>query len=409
MVSERAHPSTGRLDRLQPYPFQRLRSLLADATPPVGRRAIPLSIGEPRHPAPAMVGEALRASLDESLGRYPATTGTAALRETIAAWLQWRFSLPSGRPDPAHEVLPAAGTREALFAVTQAFVEPGNRPAVFMPNPFYQIYEGAALLAGGEPVLLDTRAENDFEPDLGAITDAQWARCGLIYLCSPGNPNGRVLSHAFWERLFAIQQRHGFVIAADECYSELYREDAEPPLGLLAACQAAGRTAFEDCLVFHSLSKRSNVPGLRSGFIAGDARLIERFSRYRTYQGCALPEHVQSASIAAWGDEHHVRDNRRAYDRKFALARRILQPVAGYHDPQAGFYIWLPVPGGDDEGFCRGLYQASGVTVLPGRYLSRPSREGDPGAGYVRLALVAEEAICEDALERIGNFIQTYA
>jgi N-succinyldiaminopimelate aminotransferase len=407
MVSEPPNATAGRLERLQPYPFQRLQSLLADARPPSDRSAIRLSIGEPRHPAPAVVGEALRAALDESLGRYPATTGTAALRETIARWLGWRFALPSGRPDPAREILPAAGTREALFAVTQAFIEPGRRPAVFMPNPFYQIYEGAALLAGGKPVCLNTWAENGFEPDLGAIPEAQWARCGLIYLCSPGNPNGQVLSRSFWERLFAIQQRHGFVIAADECYSELYREDREAPLGLLAACQALGRTAFEDCLVFHSLSKRSNVPGLRSGFIAGDARLIERFSRYRTYQGCALPEHVQRASIAAWRDEHHVQANRRAYDRKFALARRILQPVIDYHDPAAGFYIWLPVPGGDDEAFCHGLYQASGVTVLPGRYLSRPTGAGDPGAGYVRLALVAEEAICEDALERIAHYIQT--
>ncbi len=391
---------------LQAYPFQRLRRLLDGIKPASTAMPVPLSIGEPKHPVPAFIAEAFRAGVDSGLGRYPATAGMPELRAGIADWLRWRFGLTDAGIDPDRHVLPAAGTREALFAVTQALIDPANRPAVFMPNPFYQIYEGAALLAGGRPRMLNT-GESGI-PDLERIEEREWAQCGLIYLCSPGNPTGRVLPQAFWDRLFAIRDRHGFVIAADECYSELYHDEQAPPLGLLAACQAAGRDDFRGCLVFHSLSKRSNVPGLRSGFIAGDAALIEAFAAYRTYQGCALPFHAQQASLAAWRDETHVRENRAAYRRKFAMARETLADIAPYDEPEAGFYIWLPVPGGDDEAFTRTLYAATGITVLPGRYLSRPTPEGDPGAGHVRLALVAEQAICEDALKRMRRFIEQW-
>jgi len=405
MVSKLAHPHPG-LARLQPYPFQRLRGLLEGVTPPADVTPVALSIGEPRHPVPEFITETLRQAIDTSIGRYPATLGTESLRSGIAEWLEWRFSLPSGGIDAATQILPAAGTREALFAVTQALVDPAERPGVIMPNPFYQIYEGAARLAGAEPIYLNTDPGSDELPDIDRIDAATWRRCGLIYLCSPGNPNGRVLPQSFWARLFALQDTHGFIIAADECYSELYRDEAAAPLGLLAACQAAGRPEYTGCLVFHSLSKRSNVPGLRSGFIAGDAQLIRDFAAYRTYQGCALPLHVQQASLMAWKDETHVRENRAAYRTKFAVASRLLQDVIPYREPEAGFYLWLSIPGGDDEAFARQLYATTGVTVLPGRYLSRPTAAGDPGAGRVRLALVAETGICEDALGRIRQFIE---
>ena len=402
-MSHHNHPG---LARLQPYPFQRLRALLEGVEPPAGVTPVPLSIGEPKHTAPDFIAETLRQAIDSSIGRYPATLGSAALREGIAEWLTQRFNLPSGGMDPTTQVLPAAGTREALFAVTQALIDPAQRPGVIMPNPFYQIYEGAALLAGAEPIYLNTDHASDELPDIDRIDAATWRRCGLIYLCSPGNPSGRVLPQSFWARLFELQDTHGFLIAADECYSELYRDEAAPPLGLLAACQAAGRPDYSGCLVFHSLSKRSNVPGLRSGFIAGDAQLIRDFTAYRTYQGCALPLHTQQASLMAWQDEAHVRDNRAAYRAKFEIASRLLQDVVPYREPEAGFYLWLPVPRGNDEAFARDLYAATGVTVLPGRYLSRPTAAGDPGAGRVRLALVAETGICEDALGRIRQFIE---
>ncbi len=395
------------LSRLNPYPFERLRRLLNGITPPPGIEPVALSIGEPQHPVPECLTHALCQAAPEGLGRYPATRGTEALREGIARWLTRRFDLTAAAIDPARQVLPAAGTREALFAVTQALLDPTERPGVLMPNPFYQIYEGAALLAGGEPVFINTTAASDGLPDLAAITAEQWARCGIIYLCTPGNPNGRVLPQSFWDQVFALQSRYGFIIAADECYSELYRDEGAPPLGLLSACQQAGNHEFKGCLVFHSLSKRSNAPGLRSGFIAGDAELIEAFAAYRTYQGCALPLHVQQASLAAWSDEAHVSANRAAYRAKFAVASKHLKPLMDYTEPEAGFYIWLPVPGGDDEAFTQTLYAHTGIIVLPGRYLSRPTPAGDPGQGYVRMALVAERSICEDALYRLCQFIET--
>jgi len=406
-VSKPSHFGQPGLARLSAYPFQRLSALLANTQPPAGRSPIALSIGEPQHPPPPQVAEALKESVNESLGRYPASLGQASLREGMANWLCQRFGLGPQGIDPAHQVIPASGTREALFAVTQALLDPRQRPLVLMPNPFYQIYEGAALLAGGEPVLMNTTPETGHQPDLDAIDAATWARCGLIYLCTPSNPGGRVLPQAFWDRLLALRAQHGFIICSDECYSELYRDEHNPPLGLLQACQAAGNPTFDGCLVFHSLSKRSNLPGLRSGLIAGDAQLIRAFSAYRTYQGSAMPLHHQHASLSAWADETHVKANRQAYRAKFALASDYLQAIAPYHEPEAGFYIWLPVADGDDEGFAQALYQSQGVTVLPGRYLSRETPAGDPGAGYVRLALVAEARICEDALQRIQQFIQS--
>ena len=405
MASDISVPGQPGLARLQPYPFQRLRTLLSGIQPPADPPPVPLSIGEPKHPVPRLIADALHDGIAESLGRYPASAGQPELRESIATWLTRRFRLGDGGIEPERQILPAAGTREALFGVTQALLDPSDRPDVFMPNPFYQIYEGAALLAGGRPRLLNTDAESGL-PGIEEIDETEWARCGLIYLCTPGNPTGRIIPQAFWARLFQLQARHGFVIVADECYSELYRDESQPPLGLLQACVADGRDDFEGCLIFHSLSKRSNVPGLRSGFIAGDARLIEAFQAYRTYQGCALPLHVQKASIAAWSDESHVYANREAYREKFRSARTILADVAPYREPEAGFYIWLPVPGGDDEAFTRRLYAATGITVLPGRYLSRPTAEGDPGAGHVRMALVADTAVCEDAMRRIREFIE---
>lgn len=408
MASETQRPGQPGLARLQPYPFERLRGLLADVTPPADAPAVALSIGEPQHPVPTRIADALHEGVAAGLGRYPATAGQPALREGIARWLTRRFGLAPGVIDPERHILPAAGTREALFAVTQALLDPARRPDVLMPNPFYQIYEGAAHLAGGTPRFINTDPDSGL-PRIDALDEADWSRCGLIYLCSPGNPTGRVIPQAFWDALFQRQDAHGFVIAADECYSELYHDESHPPLGLLAACQAAGRDDFRGCLVFHSLSKRSNVPGLRSGFIAGDAVLIEAFRAYRTYQGCALPAHVQQASLAAWSDETHVAENRAAYREKFRLARSILRPVADYHEPEAGFYIWLPVPGGDDEAFTRWLYQRTGITVLPGRYLSRPTPEGDPGVGHVRLALVAGTAVCEDALRRIRIQLENHS
>jgi len=405
-VSEPSSFGQPGLARLAPYPFQRLRALLADSQAPSEKPPIALSIGEPQHPPPAIVADTLGAAVDESLGRYPASLGRMDLRETMAKWLCQRFALGPRAIDPATQVLPAAGTREALFAVSQALLDPGRRPLVLMPNPFYQIYEGAALLAGGEPVLMNTTPENGHIPDLDAIDAATWARCGIIYICTPSNPGGQVLPQAFFNQLLGLRERYGFVIASDECYSELYRDERNPPLGLLQACQAAGYPEFNGCLVFHSLSKRSNLPGLRSGLIAGDAALIAAFAAYRTYQGSAMPLHHQQASLSAWADEAHVKANRAAYRQKFAQATALLQPHAPYHEPEAGFYVWLPVPDGDDEAFSQRLYQAQGVTVLPGRYLSRPTAAGDPGAGYVRLALVAEPTICEDALERIQQFLQ---
>jgi N-succinyldiaminopimelate aminotransferase len=393
------------LDRLQPYPFERLANLLRGVTPPRGLDPIALSIGEPKHSTPALISEALLAHL-HGLSAYPTTRGTAALREAIAAWLSRRFGLAKGGIDPESQVLPVNGTREGLFALAQAVVDRTCDPMVLMPNPFYQIYEGAALLAGAQPYYLANTAENGFLPDLDAVDAATWRRCQLLYTCSPGNPTGRVMELDLLKRLILLAQQHNFVLAADECYSELYPDEANPPPGLLQAAADLGLDDYRNCLVFHSLSKRSNAPGLRSGFVAGDARLIERFFRYRTYHGCAMPLPQQHASIAAWGDETHVVTNRALYRAKFDAVLEILDGVLPSERPDAGFYLWPRTPG-EDTDFARGLFAAAHVTVLPGRYLSRPVDGKDPGCGRVRLALVAPLDECLDAAKRIRGFVET--
>jgi N-succinyldiaminopimelate aminotransferase len=388
-----------RLPLLRPYPFERLRALLAGATPPARLRHIPLSIGEPRHAPPAFVLEALAGALD-TLGSYPQAIGLPELRATIARWLERRFALPAAAVDPETMVLPVNGTREGLFAFAQAVVDAGcPSPAVLMPNPFYQIYEGAALLAGAEPVYLDCDAASAYLPDLEAVPAATWARCQLLYLCSPGNPSGAVMPIDYLRRALELAQRHGFVIAADECYSEIYAEESRPPPGLLQAAYAAGNTAFERCVAFHSLSKRSSLPGLRSGFVAGDARILAAFRLYRTYHGCAVPVHTQLASIAAWRDEAHVVENRRLYREKFAAVVPLLRAAFEVDAPQGAFYLWPKV--GDDERFARGLFERQHVTVLPGSYLSRATPAGDPGRGRVRISLVASLEDCLEAARRI--------
>ncbi len=390
------------LSLLQPYPFERLRQLLAGTTPPAESRAINLSIGEPKHTPPPFVIEALQQGLSTQLARYPLTKGEPVLREAIAHWLRHRFQLPA--LDPETEVLPVAGTREALFAFAQAVVDRRERPLVLMPNPFYQIYEGAALLAGAEPYTLPTTAENGFLPDLDAVPEEVWRRCQLFYLCSPGNPTGRVAPFDYLQRLLELANRYQFTLAADECYSELYPDEDRPPLGLLQVAAQLGQHDYRHCVVFHSLSKRSNLPGLRSGFVAGDRRLLEPFLLYRTYHGCALSHAVQQASVAAWSDEHHVVANRELYRRKFAaVVPRLTSSFPRLIAPDASFYLWLPIEG-DDTLFARQFYQQSRVTLLPGQYLSRSVNGHNPGYGYLRMALVAPEAEVIEAAERLVSF-----
>jgi N-succinyldiaminopimelate aminotransferase len=391
-----------RLALLSPYPFERLRVLLAGAAPPPGLRAIPLSIGEPKHEPPAFVAQALAAALG-TLGTYPTTAGIPELRIAIARWLERRYGLPQGHVSEETQVLPVNGTREGLFSFVQAAVDPGARqPAVLMPNPFYQIYEGATLLAGAEPVYLDCRAADGYLPDLDAVPDSTWARCQVLFLCSPGNPTGAVMPESLLRRALDLAVRHGFVVAADECYSEIYADDARPPCGLLQAAYRAGNASFERCVVFHSLSKRSSVPGLRSGFVAGDARLLEAFRLYRTYHGCALPVHTQLASVPAWNDERHVEANRRLYREKFARVVPILAEALPVERPEGAFYLWLEA--GDDEAFARGLYEQAHVTVLPGTYLAREGVAGNPGRCRVRVSLVASVADTVEAAHRIADF-----
>jgi N-succinyldiaminopimelate aminotransferase len=391
------------LDQLQPYPFERLAALKAGIAPPTDRSHIALSIGEPRHATPGFLVDALGSELGNGLNRYAATRGEPELRAAIADWLGRRFHLRSGAIDPERQVLPVSGTREGLFSLAQAVVDRSARPTVLMPNPFYQIYEGAALLAGAEPVYLNTDRAQGHEPDLDAVPEAVWRRCQLVYACSPGNPSGAVLTREFYRRLLELADRHGFVIAADECYSELYRDENDPPPGLLQICAELGRDDFHRCVVFHSLSKRSNAPGLRSGFVAGDAAVLERFLLYRTYHGCAMPLQVQRASIAAWRDEAHVRENRARYREKFERVTEILAPVLDLELPAAGFYLWPRLPMDDTE-FARELFRHENVTVLPGQYLSRESGGHHPGRNHVRIALVAELEECIEAAARIRRF-----
>ncbi|MCO5364680.1 succinyldiaminopimelate transaminase [Pseudomonas alliivorans] len=389
---------------LQPYPFEKLRALLGGVTPNPEKRPVALSIGEPKHRSPDFVAKALADNLDQ-MAVYPTTLGIAALREAIAGWCTRRFDLPEGWMDPARNVLPVNGTREALFAFTQTVVNRSDDGLVISPNPFYQIYEGAAFLAGAQPYYLPCLSENGFNPDFDAVTPDIWKRCQILFLCSPGNPTGALIPVDTLKKLIALADEHDFVIAADECYSELYFDEQTPPPGLLSACAELGRKDFKRCVVFHSLSKRSNLPGLRSGFVAGDADILKAFLLYRTYHGCAMPVQTQLASIAAWNDEEHVRANRDLYREKFDAVLDILAPVLDVQRPDGGFYLW-PNVGTDDAAFCRDLFVDQHVTVVPGSYLSREVDGVNPGAGRVRLALVAPLAECIEAAERIRDFVR---
>ncbi|MHA6196869.1 succinyldiaminopimelate transaminase [Pseudomonas wadenswilerensis] len=393
------------LNQLQPYPFEKLRALLGGVTPAADKRAIALSIGEPKHTSPAFVAKALADNLDQ-MAVYPTTLGLPALRESIAHWCERRFGVPAGWLDAARHVLPVNGTREALFSFTQAVVSRSEDGLIVSPNPFYQIYEGAALLAGAKPHYLACLDSNGFNPDFDAVPADVWQRCQILFLCSPGNPTGALVPLETLKKLIALADQYDFVIAADECYSELYFDEQSPPPGLLSACAELGRSDFKRCVVFHSLSKRSNLPGLRSGFVAGDAEILKGFLLYRTYHGCAMPVQTQLASIAAWNDEAHVRDNRDLYREKFDAVLDILAPVLDVQKPDGGFYLWAKVPGNDDAAFCRDLFEQQHVTVVPGSYLSRDVDGVNPGAGRVRMALVAPLAECVEAAKRIRAFIE---
>jgi len=393
-----------RLDKLHAYPFERLARLKSGATPPAGLPHIAMSIGEPQHTPPAFVLDSLRENLHR-LGSYPATAGLPEFRASVAWWLQRRFDLPIGSVNPDTMVLPVNGTREALFAFVQAVVDDRNQPLVAMPNPFYQIYEGAALLAGAEPFFMNMTSGHGYVPDLDAVGEHNWRRCQLLFLCSPGNPTGTVLSQDFLRHALELADRHDFIIAADECYSEIFPDEDSPPCGLLQAALAAGHDSFERCVVFHSLSKRSSVPGLRSGFVAGDPQVLAKFLLYRTYHGSAMAVPTQLASIAAWDDDEHVVANRRLYQEKFDKVVPILSDVLDIERPQGGFYLWTDVRG-DDEQFARRLFAEANVTVLPGSYLARSHAGVNPGAGRVRISLVPAVAQCVEAAERIRSLVK---
>jgi N-succinyldiaminopimelate aminotransferase len=397
------------LARLQPYPFERLRRLFAGVTPNPAYRPISLGIGEPKHPTPEFIKNALVTSLD-GLASYPLTAGEPRLREAFRHWLQTRYGLMA--VDANTQMLPVNGSREALFAFAQTVIDPGTKPVVVCPNPFYQIYEGAALLAGAEPYYAPSDPARNFAIDWDSVPVEIWARTQLLFVCSPGNPTGAVMPLDEWRKLFALSDRFGFVIASDECYSEIYFGD-EPPLGGMQAAARLGRADFRNLMSFTSLSKRSNVPGMRSGFVAGDAALIKQFLLYRTYHGSAMGPVVQHASISAWSDEQHVIENRTLYRRKFAEVTPLLGSVLDVKSPDAGFYLWAGVkpdrsggPGNDTE-FARDLLAQYNVTVLPGSYLARESAGANPGAGRIRMALVAQTAECLEAAQRIVQFVQS--
>ncbi len=393
------------LQKLQPYPFEKLNALKAQCQPAVEGH-IALSIGEPKHEAPGFVLASISNNLNE-INRYPLTRGSLKLRSTIANWLTRRVKLSSDRLDPEQHILPVTGTREALFSFAQCFVDRSVDGAlILMPNPFYQIYEGAALLSGATPYFYNTIKENNYLPDFDAIDESTWQRCQIIYICTPGNPTGSVISKQQLIKLIELSQKHDFIIASDECYSEIYFDESKPPTGLLEAAEECGNTDLKNCIVFHSLSKRSNLPGMRSGFVAGDAGLIKSYLLYRTYHGCAMPPVHQIASIEAWSDEDHVKQNRERYVKKFDAVIKILKPVIDVNLPDAGFYLWLNTPI-DDEIFAKDLFAQQNVTVLPGSYLSRESDGINPGKNHVRLALVASFDECVTAASRIKNYIQT--
>lgn len=396
-----------RLDMLEPYPFERLAELLRGVTPAADYEAISLAIGEPRHPAAEVAVAALTTHL-QGVSHYPPTKGRAELREAIAAWLGARFNLPHTAIDPEKHVLPAAGTREALFSFAQAVVD-DSRPgaAVAMPNPGYQIYEGASLLAGARPLYLPCLQQTGFLADLDAPTRADWDRVQLLYICSPGNPTGAVADRDYLLHALELAEQHDFIIASDECYSEIYADENTPPPGLLDVAYASGRTGFERCVVFHSLSKRSNLPGLRSGFVAGDARVLAEFLRYRTYHGAALGDHVQAASIAAWRDESHVRDNRDRYREKYAAVMPLIEPHCEVSRPSGSFYLW-PAFDADDEQLTVAALRDENLRVVPGRYLARATSadpRSNPGIGRLRLSLVAETEDCVEAVTRLARVV----
>ncbi len=397
------------LNSLYPYPFEKLNALKKGITPPASLTHIALSIGEPKHPAPRFVFDELTRQLP-ALEKYPLTKGLLALRTSIANWLTRRFKLTQNALDPEKHILPVNGTREALFAFAQAVIDRNKNPLVIMPNPFYQIYEGAALLAGATPYYLNTTAENNHLPDLTTIPEGALKRCQLLYLCNPSNPTGTVMSLGYLKHAIKLAQQYDFIIAADECYSEIYFDESTPPAGLLQAAAEMGLTDFKRCVVFHSLSKRSNLPGLRSGFVAGDASVMTGFLKYRTYHGSAMPYHHQYASIKAWQDEQHVIDNRKEYTKKFDAVIQILSPVIDVSLPDAAFYLWLKIPAKynlDDTAFARNLFEQQNVTVLPGQFLSRETDSGNPGAQHIRIALVAPIEECIDAANRIKQYLQT--
>lgn len=405
------------LQALHPYPFAKMSDLLANSKPNPSYSEIKLGIGEPKHEPPAFVLDVLQQNLD-SLSRYPTTNGTFELRQTIAHWLEKRFFL---RHIDAHkQVLPVMGTREAIFSFVQAVIDHSDNysnnsdnhseetspPMVVMPNPFYQIYEGAALLAEATPYFVPCTLDNNFKGDYRSVPVEVWKRTQLLFVCSPNNPTGSVMSLDDWEFIMRLSDKYGFIIASDECYSELYFDEA--PIGLLQACTAFGRDDFRRCIVFHSLSKRSNLPGLRSGFVAGDAALLKSYLQYRTYQGCAMPIPHQLASIAAWQDEKHVAHNRALYKEKFALWMTELGDLLELRMPDAGFYFWVKVPelfAGDDEAFVKALYEQANIHALAGRYLSREVNGKNPGQGYVRMALVASVEESREAIERIRQLL----
>ena len=394
------------LERLQAYPFERLAQLKRGVQPPKRLEPISMSIGEPQHAPPEFILEALRANLSRVAG-YPPTIGMIELRTAAARWLERRFSLGANAVDPERMVLPVNGTREALFAFVQAAVDSSRAPLVAMPNPCYQIYEGAAFLAGAEPYFLNTTPETHYVADLESVPASVWNRCEILFLCSPGNPTGAVLSLAYLERALELAERHDFLIASDECYSELYQDERSPPPGLLQACLVTGRTQFQRCIVFHSLSKRSSVPGLRSGFVAGDPEVISKYLLYRTYHGSAVPAPTQLASIAAWNEDTHASVNRALYQEKFMQVLSILSPVMDVYRPDGAFYLWPRVPG-DDTVFTRELFAQQNITVVPGTYLARDTDHGNPGRGRVRISLVPHVEKCVEAADRIREFMRTF-
>lgn len=387
------------LNNLHPYPFQKLRDLFAGITPNPVFKPINLSIGEPKHATPEFIKLALTANLG-GLSNYPTTLGSTELRQAISDWLVRRYEIPALNMEK--QIIPVNGSREALFAFAQAVIDPSvANPVVLSPNPFYQIYEGAALLAGAEPYYLNTLPDNDFNIDYSSVPESVWERVQLLYVCSPGNPTGKVMDIDDWREVYILADRYGFVVASDECYSEIYFNEKQAPLGVLQAAHQLGR-GFERVVMFSSLSKRSNVPGMRSGFVAGDAKILEKFLLYRTYHGCAMNPAVQAASAVAWNDETHVVENRRLYAEKFQAITPLLQKVMQVEMPDAAFYLWGRVQGSDTE-FARELYKQANITVLPGSYLAREAHGINPGDGFVRLALVASLAECLDAAESINK------